>query len=294
MDHYLWNINHPATIKQILQANVGGTLESPTFKISNLSWKAELCPNGTSSENEGVSCVYIQLLNLSKAWKSVTARITIECQQTCASNSFIFKFTKDRNEPGWKRNCLLLSELQQLNPSQISFKITVQIIEIISRADKQCIFYDSIPVQSKQQIEWKIDPFMLQQFESAHTGKIFESKINENDMFVIQCYPQGIDDRFKGKMSLYLQLIHLSSPNVHRMKVKYTLSCNKIKFSETKKFSIFHNNDEGFWGIAAIGTLKKLLAAKGSVQWMYMNAKLHKSTHNLTQTKKEKMVLCQS
>ena len=73
------------------------------------------------------------------------------------------------------------------------------------------------------QIEWEVDSDLMAAMKASNTGKCFESKMDNDSMWCIQCFPNGDNAASAGDVELYVQLCWLP-PNISRIEVRYDLA----------------------------------------------------------------------
>ena len=75
--------------------------------------------------------------------------------------------------------------------------------------------------------QWNLDWSETNRFKTSVTGQQFISRIFDN-MWQLECWPNGWREDLAGNMSLYLRLLN-PPPMVQKIRVKYSLQCIEMK-----------------------------------------------------------------
>ena len=81
---YKWAIDG-SLLTDIINAKNGQYFTSNKFKIGQITWIIELCPNGYKKEHVGSCMVYLKLISMPSTWKDVTITRTIQSPKTYSS-----------------------------------------------------------------------------------------------------------------------------------------------------------------------------------------------------------------
>ena len=79
--------------------------------------------------------------------------------------------------------------------------------------------------------------------KASNTGKCYESDIDLDGMFCIQCFPNGDNAASKGDVELYIQLCSLPI-NISKLEIKFTLSCIETMSKDTRIKEFDYDNDQ--------------------------------------------------
>ena len=152
------NLSNKYSIKSILNME---TEEYTIIKyIDTLysKWCVYIYPNGDKPSNKGCFMIFLQLINIPKTWKQILLCVAFKCLQTMSSwtNNHEYDINDNNCCWGWPQRILLLSELKELKVSEITIKVSINILKIISKINNEIILqfnhYNSNNFKSKQKI----------------------------------------------------------------------------------------------------------------------------------------------
>eukprot|EP01084_Bolivina_argentea_P011428 21359_1 len=157
--------------------------------------------------------MYVQLLNIPDEWEMIYGQLRMKCIEANASFTRMIALRHESTfYTAWDDRNLLLSELKALCLNEMNIEISFKVFQIESKKDMtiyRC-YNNKMPFKKKGFIKWDIHKDVLKQFDHAYYGKSFESPINNNEPFIIRCYPKGRTKDFKGYLSIYVSMIHLA------------------------------------------------------------------------------------
>ena len=169
-------------IEQMISAKNKQDFITNRFKIAELDWQIIFYPNGSKQNNTGSFMVYLKLLSLPKSWKNIIVCRRISCTEFESSAPAVVEYTKNKSN-GWDKGTLKLSELQEMQPQKLIFKIYIRILKINS-IDNEILFQDDHIGASKlteaQSFQWKIDQNLMHKMQTSYYSKCFESPIFQN------------------------------------------------------------------------------------------------------------------
>ena len=93
--------------------------------------------------------------------------------------------------------------------------------------------------------QWKLNWSETARFKASVSGQQFISSIYDN-MWQLECWPNGWRDDLAGNMSLYLRLLN-PPPFVHKIRVKYSLQCTEMKRKRAMNYE-FDAEENQSWG----------------------------------------------
>eukprot|EP01084_Bolivina_argentea_P305481 527740_1 len=165
---YEWNITNPSLIKQIKNAKNGKQFVSDTFELCSLNWRIEINPNGCSKERTGSFDVFLKLMSISTKWKNVTINRTIVSPETSSSFTTIDTYTTKGESSGWPINTLTLKEIKNTNLKQITFIITIQVIQIKLKKNDSIYYHYDFKYQKVQKITCKLATNTLNKLKKSN------------------------------------------------------------------------------------------------------------------------------
>eukprot|EP01083_Nonionella_stella_P159652 521014_1 len=132
LNSFVWHIDDPTLIKQILSAKCRDKFRSDAFQIGKLNWAIRLYPTGFDDKTKGFCGVYAKLLGMPSSWKSIFCQLHIECPQM--RNKMVF--SQPYNEP--HSYGFYISSFEDLKAScgkELTFVITIRITRITLKED---------------------------------------------------------------------------------------------------------------------------------------------------------------
>ena len=172
--------------------------------------------------------------------------ITTYCRLSCKQVNIIYKktnlFSSENDTICWPSNQLGLSEVTNIN--KLQFKCTLEILNTLQK-DHYMDFLSRTPLTTTAypSSQWEINTSMIKLFTESEPGRIYYNKQNINNIWVLSCFPNGIDKRNKGQVILNLELIKLS-PNISYIECNFELKSNhkSIKLAWQSQSAVFTYN----------------------------------------------------
>eukprot|EP01083_Nonionella_stella_P068317 181307_1 len=206
---YTWHIDNVNLVKKILSAKCENYFESDVFHIGKSNWICKLYPTGFSNNNTGLCGVYLELLELPSAWKSLFCQFHIECPQMQSK----MVFSQQYNKPySWGYYISSFEDLKASCGKELTFVITIRIARITLKEDNKILFQmRTKEYKRKTQLQWKIDEQMMKKLKSFDKGNGICSDIL-NDIWCLRLYPNGSWNSKEGDVGIVLELCGLK-PN---------------------------------------------------------------------------------
>eukprot|EP01083_Nonionella_stella_P091140 254736_1 len=242
MGSYKWTISDAKLFSQMLSSNNKEQFVSPSFQIGGLKWIIQAYPNGIDEDSMGLFDIFVKLLSLPPKWDHIIVRRTIECLESSSKYTCIATYEKDSSF-GWCDGALSLKEVAQFKQLTFVIKITILRIELI---ENHQIFYEintHLEYKQRYKIEWKIDKQLMHKMKASNTGKCYESEIDKDGVWCIQCFPNGDNAASKGDVELYIQLCALPC-DISKVEMRYTLSCVETLSRDTRVKEFDYDNDQ--------------------------------------------------
>ena len=174
-DEHQWMI--PANLlKPMITARNQEKFISPKFKMSHLIWQIEAYPNGNTPSTTGSFNLYLRLISMPRAWRSIIIRRQFECEETKSAFIAISRYTKGTSL-GWPDYNLSLQDIKnRLHLMKVlSFIINLKILSIKLHKNDGMIFYenkvDPYRALKNKTLTWKIDESLLLNMKQAHFKK---------------------------------------------------------------------------------------------------------------------------
>jgi len=220
---------------------------SPKFKMCHLQWSLECYPNGNSPQNKGSFNLYLKLVGMPKAWKSVTILRCFKCTQTHSGYVAVSTY-QSGTSLGWPDYNLSLKDCQSRVHwmKNLKFRINVKILQIRLLKNGGHLFYENLldPYKAfkRQTLRWNIEENQLHEMKQAYFKKGFVSPIY-NNMWCIRCYPNG--KTLKGDFLVQLQLCGLPK-QANKLSVSWKIICEAVDVTTgwTTDFSL----EQSCWG----------------------------------------------
>eukprot|EP00484_Ammonia_sp_Unknown_P001513 CAMPEP_0197020312 /NCGR_PEP_ID=MMETSP1384-20130603/1085_1 /TAXON_ID=29189 /ORGANISM="Ammonia sp." /LENGTH=581 /DNA_ID=CAMNT_0042447917 /DNA_START=34 /DNA_END=1776 /DNA_ORIENTATION=- len=232
---FIWNIDSKL-LHAMLNARTGKVFISDVFEIAKLKWRIECCPNGDEAKSAGSFLVGLRLLTMPDQWKQIKLQQRAEIPQTNTSNTAIASCDREHLGWSWPPKRCLLSEVQAMRLQQMKIKISLKVIEIVATKADHVLFHHasrSLPYcigSGSYSLRWTINEDMLKQFQTARTGKSFESKVDVvgfDPLMLLFCFPNGHSEKTKGQFDLRLQVINVAFPDISSMTISWHLTCTE-------------------------------------------------------------------
>eukprot|EP01084_Bolivina_argentea_P204185 348653_1 len=164
------------------------------------------------------------------------------CINTHSSLTLMNQFNRNNNSWGADGEILSLQEMQNIyiNQDVISFWVSIKIIQIVTK--NKVLFIDRLLVKDQDTINWQVKNELMNYFKTAYNGKLFESPLKNDSMFVIRCCPNGYNNEDKGKVSFGFRIIHWPCKQAAKYRIKFRLSCDEIEMSKqfSGRFTVEH------------------------------------------------------
>eukprot|EP01084_Bolivina_argentea_P058942 107583_1 len=241
---YKWNISDHKRFKEMILACNKQQFVSDPFEIGKLKWIIQAYPNGIDEDSIGLFDIFVKLLSLPQKWDHIIVRRTIECIQSLSKYTCIATYEKDSSF-GWCDGALSLKEVSHFK--QLTFIITITIlrIELIENLSHKIFYQINNKNEHKKRyhIQWKIDEILMTKMKESNTGKCYESNIEKEGLFCIQCFPNGDNAASKGDVELYIQLCSLPR-NISKLEIQYSLSCIETNSKDTRTKEFDYDNDQ--------------------------------------------------
>ena len=254
---YIWKIDNKQTINNMLNANNGQLFESLPFYMSKLKWQIRLYPNGNQLVNRGSVKIFLKLLSLPSEFDRLMLSFSLLCDKGMSCHTDMRIYNKSGQGSGWLDKTLSLSEWRNMNINQCSILITIKIHyialkkeifinndSILSRFVPDPYDGDSGDLQLKTRAIYQINKNMMNAFKWSHNGKRMESAMYDN-MWRLQCYPNGNGKECEGFVSLYLRCCYMP-PLVQKIKAKFKIICKETgKILNTQNEFSYQKKDLG-------------------------------------------------
>eukprot|EP01084_Bolivina_argentea_P144936 254185_1 len=245
---YEWTIIQ-TNVNKFKQLPSGSSIKSSYFiSEQNIKWYLECYPNGDGTDKVGSCDLFLTLLSLPPKYKSVTVYFYLYCPQTNSYFEDVDVFEESEDCCVWINASEIISTLQPDN--DIVFECGVRILKITNR-NKHIIYEYPLSVSSikkNKQITWSINNNLINTFRKSQYGKPINARLISatNNMFTIECYPNGICKTSKGYISLYLKVISYPM-GVESMVIKFNLKCPKMDESKINYHSFSNANGSYGW-----------------------------------------------
>lgn len=163
-------------LKPMMHARNQEKFISPKFKMCHLLWTLEAYPNGQTDKNAGSFNLYLKLVQMPKAWKSITILRCFKCAQTHSGYVAVSTY-QIGTSLGWPDYNLSLKDCQSRNHwmKNLKFRINVKILQIRLKKNGGALFYENLldPYKAfkKQTIRWNIEENQLHEMKQAYFKK---------------------------------------------------------------------------------------------------------------------------
>eukprot|EP01084_Bolivina_argentea_P049601 91218_1 len=219
---FKWHITDPMLIENILNAEMGDAFESKSFNVLKLNCKLRIYPNGIIMDN--TFDLFLEVENFPSDWKCVTiaCSISISSPQTLTVRT-ISAITKDSSFVDTIGSTNILSQLRNINPSELTISVNIEILRI-SNEQNEILYqnpyklYPQIPITGKLTLT-------KSSMENVTTFKMCSSNVFSK-LWMISL---SEDDKFNDSIDVWVQLCHLPF-GVSKILVKW-----KISFIEANK-----------------------------------------------------------
>ena len=149
---------------------------SPKFKMSHLIWQIEAYPNGNTPATIGSFNLYLRLIKMPSAWRSINVCRTFTCEETRSGYTAVSRYDSGTSL-GWPDFNLSLADVQSRVHwnKALKFTINIKILQIKLHKNDGMVFYENKvdPYRSlkKQSLTWKLDEAMLHEMKQAYYKK---------------------------------------------------------------------------------------------------------------------------
>ena len=223
---YKWTIDG-SLLTKINNAKNGQEFTSNRFKIGQITWQIELCPNGENQYQLGSCLIFLTLVSMPSKWKDVTITRTIQSIQTYSKQINVVRYaTADSN--GWTAGVLSLQEIQKY--SKLEFLIKIKILQIKLKKNSLIYYSLNFRINKTQKIKWKMNKHQLEILQQSTIGKRSFSNIYDN-LWSIYILPNGDGDD-PNECWIGLRLCALP-PHIHKLKVKRITNILPTNIAET-------------------------------------------------------------
>ena len=249
MSIWEWDIVDQKLINKFVLARNLEKFDGDIFEYGGFKWYLKIYPNGYNNRNMGYFQVFLSMATMPPSINIVLANVRLSCLQTMTSYTFFARYTSKHRTWGWKHN-LPQQELHSLflmdKCQRLTFQSQITILKVINY-DNRPIYEYQLPLfkpiddilQIKYEHEWYINKKMMNMFRRSPTGKMFESQVFD-DMFCIQIYPNGVNERGVGHSQLFCQICAFPK-GITAILTKLELSCighgqwqHIVKFTQTQ------------------------------------------------------------
>eukprot|EP01084_Bolivina_argentea_P286981 492395_1 len=219
---YKFNIDIDTTSNMLYGSNV--------FEIAKFQWKIHV----QSDVKTKTLSVFHPLLLLPSCWELVIIAVTVEICETCSENTSIIHYNKYNKYQEYRS---VLIDVSYLNLSKLTLITTINVLK--TGTINNPILYQ-IPLTRNDypkayRLEWCINDKLIKQMKSSVNQQSFADSKSEGAMWIIQCYPNGINsypiNRNK-EFTLTLQL-KLFPSDTSKLHVYYTFYCAQLQINDT-------------------------------------------------------------
>ena len=255
---YIWKIDDKLRINNILNSCNGQLFESILFTMNKLKWQIRLYPNGNQQGNRGSVKVFLKLIELPTNFDRIMLSFSLLCDKGMSCHTDMRIYNKSGQGSGWLDNTLSLQEWRSMNINSVSLLITIKVHYIILKKE---VFMNNDSILSRfvpQEINldnngkiplktrgiYHISKLMMNAFKWSHNGKRMESAIYDQ-MWRLQCYPNGNGKECEGFISLYLRCCFIP-PLISKIKAKFRIICKETgKILNTSNEFSYQKKDLG-------------------------------------------------
>eukprot|EP01084_Bolivina_argentea_P044341 81602_1 len=255
---YKWKIDDNALLDKIFNATNAEKMESDVFKRDKLDFKLRIYPNGMNSLQVDSFDVFLILNTMPEEYKCITVSFIINSPQTFSKWGIIQNYTHSGTKWGWISYALSLSELKELNPSEIILIVDIEILRIIKKETNEILYQNPFIMDAQMQINetWFIDENIMNNIKHLQTfgkGKSLNSNVFHN-MWIIALYPIGIKTNAytsaENECLLGVNLCYLPI-NVSKISIRSTITLIEANKTEITNNCIYSAD-------CSYGDLKKL------------------------------------
>lgn len=163
-------------LKPMITAKNQEKFISPKFKMSHLIWQIEAYPNGNTPSTIGSFNLYLRLITIPAAWKSITICRTFTCEETRSGYTAVSRYEKGTSL-GWPDFNLSLQDIKNRIHwiKALKFTINIKILQIKLIKNDGMIFYenkvDPYRALKKQSLSWKLDEALLHEMKQSYYKK---------------------------------------------------------------------------------------------------------------------------
>lgn len=171
-----WMIEKRKAMALLGQTQNGEGIPSPKFELCRLWWKLEAYPNGNTKENIGSFCLFLKLIQMPKAWKSITVLRHFKCTQTHSGFVAVDTF-KIGDSFGWPDFTLSRDDLCRRKEwlEYLKFRVNIKILQIRLKKNDGALFYENVldPYKAlrKQTIRWNVEQNELHEMKQSYFRK---------------------------------------------------------------------------------------------------------------------------
>ena len=227
-------VSQTITLSEVIPASKSLTI---TINKAKVEFRMDIYPHKSS---------YIHFNLVLTKLPGTLLSVTTYCRLSCKQALTIYKktnlFSSENDTICWPSNQLALSEVANID--KLQFKCTVEILNTLQK-DNYMDFLSRTPLTTTAypSSQWDIDSSMVELFTESEPGRVYYNKQNINNIWVLSCFPNGIDKRSKGQVILNLELIKLS-PNVSYIECNFELKSNhkSIKVALQSQAAVFTYN----------------------------------------------------